>query len=312
MKALVRAGLDLQQQGRFAEAVTTLEQAVAARPGWADAHNHLGNALQDFGRQDLAIASYQHALTANSGFAPALQNLGYLLVNLGRLDEGLSHIDHAQRIAPNDVNRVMMATSLPVIYESSEDLERRRRCLETNVARLVSKGLSIDATRTILPTNFFAAYQGHNDRELQINLGRIYRATDLVERGPRYRGRNRIRVGFLSSHFRDHTIGRLNLGRVTMIDRDRFEVVVVSSGRLRDDKSQEFCRQADQFIELSGSLEVAHRQVADLELDVLLFADVGMDAFTYTLALSRLAGTVRNLGTSNYNRQRIDGLFCFQ
>ena len=52
----------------------------------------------------------------------AHQNLGYLLINFGQLDEGRAHLARAQAIAPSDVNRVMLATSLPVVYATSEEV----------------------------------------------------------------------------------------------------------------------------------------------------------------------------------------------
>jgi uncharacterized protein (TIGR03032 family) len=287
--ALVRSGLALQQQGRFADAVEALRQAVAARPQSAELHNHLGNALQDFGRQDLALESYERASAANQGFAPAQQNLGYLLVNVGRLDEGLVHIERAQQLQPSAMNRVMLATSLPVVYESTEDLRRRRQRLEASVQSLVDEGVSIDTTHAIVPTNFFAAYQGHDDCDLQRKLSRIFHAPQLVKKRTGKRRAGRIRVGFLSSHFHDHTIGRLNLGRVKLLDRERFEVVLISLSHHQDAMAEEFRRAADQLVESVGSLDVIRRAVAELKLDVLVFTDIGMNTTTYTLAMSRLA-----------------------
>jgi predicted O-linked N-acetylglucosamine transferase (SPINDLY family) len=216
--------------------------------------------------------------------------LGYLLVSFGRLDEGLSHLEQAQALAPAEVNRVMLATALPIVYASVEDVARRRRRLEMNLDRLLAEGVTIDVTNAMVPTNFFAAYQGYDDCDVQRKLSRLYRAPQPVEkRAPKAQG-GRIRVGFLSSHFCDHTIGRLNLGRVKLLDRQKFEVTIIMLGHPRDAMADEFRRAADRLVEPAGSLEAIRGQVAELALDVLVFTDVGMNATTYTLALSRLAG----------------------
>ncbi len=286
---MVREALALQQQGKAAEAVEIFRRAVAARPGAAMLHNHLGNAWQDAGRQDLAQQCYERAAAVDDHFAAAHQNLGYLFINLGRLDDGLAHLRRAQQLQPSDVNRVMLATALPVVYDSLDDVHCRRRHLETETARLADEGVSIDTRNSLVPTNFFAAYQGYDDRDVQRNLGRIYRGINLTERRQGPGGSGRIRVGFLSSHFRDHTIGRLNLGRVRLLDRTRFEVTVISAAHHDDPTAAEFRRGSDRFVELTGQVEMARRQVAELELDMLVFADVGMNALTYTLAVSRMA-----------------------
>lgn len=81
---------------------------------------------------------------------------------------------------------------------------------------MADEGARIDTTSRMVPTSFFMAYQGANDRDVASDLGRIYQGVDLVGNRPQITPprSDRIRIGFLSAYFRDHTIGRLNLGRV--------------------------------------------------------------------------------------------------
>jgi protein O-GlcNAc transferase len=137
-----------------------------------------------------------------------------------------------------------------------------------------------------VPTNFFAAYQGCNDRDLHANLGRIYSGPNVAQNPS---SRERPRIGIVSALLRDHTIGRLNLGRIERLDRERFEVVVCAAGQIRDPLAQAFQRTADRFVPLPRDVAAARRLIAEQELDLLLFTDVGMDALTYTLAFSRMA-----------------------
>lgn len=286
---LVRAGLDAQSRGDLPRASSLLTRALQARPSAPLIHNHLGNLHQDEGRQDLAEQAYRSAIAVDPKFTPALQNLGYLLINFGRLDEGLAMLERAQAIQPAEVNRVMLATALPVIYDSCEEIARHRERLVAGVDRLVADGVTIDATNTTVPTNFFSAYAGYDDCQVQRQLARVYRAPQLVAKGSKPAGSGRIRVGFLSSHFHDHTIGRLNLGRVQQLDRERFEVVVIRLGHERDAMAEAFRRSADKLVESNAPLAELRKQVAALELDVLVFADIGMNTTTYSLAMSRLA-----------------------
>jgi predicted O-linked N-acetylglucosamine transferase (SPINDLY family) len=157
------------------------------------------------------------------------------------------------------------------------------------VQRLVDGGVTVDTTSQLIPTNFFAAYQGENDRELHANLGRIYRGASVCKSGPGRRTRSRPRVGFLSAYFRDHTIGRLNLGRVQHLSRDQFEVVVLAVGHHDDHMSKKFAEAAERYIVVPRDVAAARQLIADQALDILFFTDVGMDALTYTLAFSRMA-----------------------
>lgn len=108
--------------------------------------------------------------------------------------------------------------------------------------------------------------------------------------GTRRRPRSgRPRVGFLSAYFRDHTIGRLNIGRIERLSRERLEPVVLSVGNHRDPLAARFAAAGERFITLPRDVAAAREAIAAEQLDLLLFTDIGMDALTYTLAFSRMA-----------------------
>ena len=48
--------------GRCEEAIDAYRQAIALRPGHAESHANLGNALESLGRIDEAIAAYRRAI----------------------------------------------------------------------------------------------------------------------------------------------------------------------------------------------------------------------------------------------------------
>jgi predicted O-linked N-acetylglucosamine transferase (SPINDLY family) len=64
---------------------------------------------------------------------------------------------------------------------------------------------------------------------------------------------------------------------------------VLSVGAHDDPLAARFRAAADRYVALPRQVRDARDQIAATELDVLLFADVGMDALTYTLAFSRMA-----------------------
>ncbi len=157
---------------------------------------------------------------------------------------------------------------------------------------------TIDLTEQLIPTAFYWAYQGSNDREVMRLRGRICRDDSrptepdpraIATIAERRRAGGKLRVGFLSAYFRDHTIGRLNIGRVERLDRSRFDVSVITTTPPADAMARRFQVAADRFHVLSGSLSDARRQIRGLDLDLLLFADVGMDPLCSTLAFSRMA-----------------------
>ncbi len=286
---LVRRGVSLHERGQPVQAIECYQAALASQPDYADAYNNMGNALQDLDRRDDAIECYRAAIRCQPKFVFAYRNLGYVLKEEGKLDEGTEILKQAQALESNPVIRLVMETSLPPVYQSIDDLRTRRTRLLNNVQRLVDEEFSIDVANTSAPTMFYAAYQGENDRQLQQNLCRLFRAPQPFEAANKRPPGDRIRVGFISRHFRNHTIGRLNLGVIEKLPRDRFEVIVISVGHYDDMLAQRFKTAADRYVELPTNLPTIRQQVTELKLDILMFSDIGMDTLTYTLAMSRMA-----------------------
>src|SRR5262249_39927460 len=83
--------------------------------------------------------------------------------------------------------------------------------------------------------------------------------------------------------------GELMSGLITHLSRDKFSVAVISVGMQEDQIGQYIRQQADEYVEISGHLPTARQAIADLNLDVLFYTDIGMEPITYTLAFSRLA-----------------------
>ena len=69
----------------------------------------------------------------------------------------------------------------------------------------------------------------------------------------------------------------------------RFEKIVIRPAGGIDAFGEALNRCADHVITLPADFTAAGRAVAALELDILFYADIGMDPFTYYLAFARLA-----------------------
>ncbi|MDA0659733.1 MAG: TIGR03032 family protein [Planctomycetota bacterium] len=195
---LLRQGIELQQARRTHEALSRLQQASQLDPRSAEILNHIGNALQDVDRQADAIDAYRRSIELDSQYIPALQNLGYVLVSQGFTEEGRSHLEKALRLKPAQINRVLLSTVLPIIYSSEQHLRACRQQIVRDVKSLVDDRVELDTTDTLVPTNFFAVYQGENDRDLHANLGSVYQGPTRIDERRTPKPRARPRVGFLS------------------------------------------------------------------------------------------------------------------
>lgn len=282
----------LRKQGRLSEAAATQREAIAISPQPAPLWVELGNLCQEMGDQDQALECYRQAVESDPHCEAARQNLGYLLFNRGLPEEAVSQYEALLRINDKPLNRLLAAGVVPIIYASQDDLRVWRTRMETRIAEMVGDGQRVDAKSQLVPTEFFLPYQGRDDRQVMSNIGKILQGEISVPpRSPLSPRTTRrpLRVGFVSAYFRDHTIGRLNLGRIQQLDRSKFHVSVAFASRGEDPMAAAFRDAADSIVQLTRDVPASRRQLTDLKLDVLVFADVGMDALTTTLAYSRMA-----------------------
>jgi protein O-GlcNAc transferase len=99
----------------------------------------------------------------------------------------------------------------------------------------------------------------------------------------------KIRVGFVSKYFRNHTIAKLTAGIIEKLDRSKFEVTVFTFAHLPDDWTKNIAAGADNTVILPDVYELAREEISDAEMDALVYPDIGLDRLTYNLAFGRLA-----------------------
>jgi uncharacterized protein (TIGR02466 family) len=83
------------------EAEAAYRQAIKLQPSFFEAHGNLGTLLQRQGKLDEAIQSYQTGLRINPQDARGYFNLGTVLRDKGLLDEAVQHYQKAIALFPN-------------------------------------------------------------------------------------------------------------------------------------------------------------------------------------------------------------------
>jgi tetratricopeptide (TPR) repeat protein len=285
-------GRALAEQGKFVEALIHYQHALELKPDLPAVHNDLANVLLELGKLEEAVGHYEHVLALQPNDATVHSNLGNALKELGKLDQAAAHFRKALTLQPAHRHRVLLATLLPPIYQSLDELHERRRQLADNVRRLREEGVTLDLTREIVPVLFHLAYQGLNDRDILRDVARLYTAPFQQDRpsfaGPEG-GSRKIRVGFVSRCFCNHIVGKVAIGMISRMSRADFSVSVLSVGSRRDETAGLIQEHADHYVDVPVNLPIARQLIRQLELDVLIYTDIGMDPMTYSLAFSRLA-----------------------
>jgi protein O-GlcNAc transferase len=293
-------GRSLHAQEKFDQAKFCYRKAVEIQPDFAEAHHNLGRVLQVQKQFEEALICYRKAIEFQPNFAAAYSNIGSVLQAQGQFDEAKWHYQQALTLEPNNASvTIRLAIMLPIIMRSQSDILDSRHQFDQNLTELLNSDIKFDQDpfQEGGVDNFYLVYHGLNDRELQIKLATLYEQAcpSLLYTAPhcqtdaRSGGQTKIKIGFISKFFRNHTIGKVMRGIIANLSRDKFHIHLFLFPQQPDEISQWIQAQADSFETLPLLLEEARLQIANQQLDILFYPDIGMDPFTYFLAFARLA-----------------------
>jgi predicted O-linked N-acetylglucosamine transferase (SPINDLY family) len=112
---------------------------------------------------------------------------------------------------------------------------------------------------------------------------------DFAHPLPSRRGGDRIRVGFVGSHVREHVVMRYFADFMVKLDAARFERFVWSASDARDSVTGEIAASVEHFAAGESTFANLATGIRAAGLDVLVFLDAGLDPRMSSLAALRLA-----------------------
>jgi predicted O-linked N-acetylglucosamine transferase (SPINDLY family) len=225
-------GVIAMQNGDLASALSLVQRAVGLRPDAAVCRNNLGQVLDRLGRYDEAACCYEAAIELDPGYAEAYNNLGFVLARQDRL------------------------TDADVLYKKAIELDPEYAEPHTNRGNLLKDRGELDAAiacyrRAIelrpdlspLHSNLLLALHYHPDYS-PADLLREHRAWAELHVAPLVAARRphqnfsepnrRLRVGYVSPDFREHSVARFVLPLFREHDRRQVEVVAYSDATTPD------------------------------------------------------------------------------
>ncbi len=295
-QALAMWGRSLSATGHHEEAVGKYEAAIERQPNLAAVRFNLGNVYRKLDRYDEAEASYREAVRLDPGYYSAWINLAQVCHLNGRHEQAMEAYQQAFSLNPSYGLCLEKGLLLPVIYGSEQEVMEHRTRYMTCLSALLQEPFLLRDPRNELKTavNFYLAYQGENDRDAQEALGHLI-ATGLKSSGfdypyqPPASFHDKPRIGFISRHFRPgHTIFKLTEGLIENLPREAFDVFVFHIDHPEAPAEVE-TEEGRMVLLPEQDLRLAQKMIARHELDVLVYADIGMDPGSCLLAQSRLA-----------------------
>ncbi|MEC8051086.1 MAG: tetratricopeptide repeat protein, partial [Myxococcota bacterium] len=189
--------------------------------------------------------------------------------------------------------------STPLIYRDEEEVEATRARLVSNLD--LFKQTAEEATQSVPEqlhaalydhTNFSLGYQQFDDLPAQRIYGEALHAlnTKLVGSAPaRPSSKKRPQIAFFTHFTWSHTVGKLFHRWITGLSDAGFEVGVVSTSQSHDRITEKIKAAASSFQSVTPQLSASVTTLRELESDIVIFPELGMDALALGVAATRNA-----------------------
>ncbi|WP_081583506.1 tetratricopeptide repeat protein [Noviherbaspirillum massiliense] len=298
-ECLYNQGVLLMYSGMHTEAEERFGEALQANPKHVLALNNLGSFAESAGLFDKAIALYKEALAADPRSVICLRNLATCYQRTDRIEEAAPLFDRLARLDPGNTGLYMLrnATLIKAIIPDRFYPEQVRERMHAMLGKCLETRSRSSHPEKLASPYFYLSYHGKSNRELHSRIAQAYLhvCPSLGWEAPHIRhehnASNRIRIGIVSAHMYNHSIGHTTRGLVEHLDKAQFHVTVIRLGsHPQDEIATAIDQAADAVIKVGTSdLQQSREQIAALELDLLFYQDIGMEPFSYLLSFSRLA-----------------------
>lgn len=225
----------------------------------------------------------------------------YVLKKLEKFDELFIFLKK-KNYFKNVNKKIYIASKLlyPSFFNTAESIDSARFNLDKNIDELNSYedlNLSLDG-EMIDPPIFNLSYDQYENLDLNKKIVNILRKIyPELNQNSVIKDKNinkRIRIGFISEFFSNHTIGKLFKGMIFHLDKKKFEIIVFHSHKT--DRSPIFKEFLDAEINrgirniiLPKNFQQSVDQIHSENLDLVFFPDIGMSTEFYYLSFIRFA-----------------------
>lgn len=262
-------GTALQRMGRFPEAVASHQQALRLQPDFVDAHYNLGTILMNCGRLAEAVPSLQRAINLKPDHVEAHNNLGNVFRELGKLDDAIASYQQALRYKPNFPQALNnMGNSLKDQGELDAAIDAFRRALEAKpdyVSAHSNLVYALSFSPNFSPQTIYEEHVKWNEQHAAAYS--TFLPLYLNDPNPD----RRLRIGYVSPDFGNHSVGRFMTPILANHDHQNYEIVCYASVARPDDTTRRFQSQADVWRDVvNASDEELANIIRQDQVDVLV------------------------------------------
>ena len=186
----------------------------------------------------------------------------------------------------------------PDFFNTQEEIDQSRDQINKDLDKVLNlSNVELNLDRNILePPIFNLSYDQFNNLEINKKVVKVFRKIypQLNKSFITAKKNSRIKIGFFSEFFSNHTIGKLFRGLIFQLDKSIFEIIVFHSKNTK--KTPIFNEFLNSEITLGVKNIILDKNFSDKivsiqkeNLDIAFFPDIGMSTEFYYLSFVRLA-----------------------
>jgi predicted O-linked N-acetylglucosamine transferase (SPINDLY family) len=297
----------LLDSGDWQKAAECARKAIQLSPRLVEAYSLLGAACFVGGKIDDSIAASQKALSMDPKSYQALGNLGNSMMVSGKIDEAIKIYQRTTELHPNAAGgwsnlgnalqqRAMTAPALHALTKAVE-LDPNLADAHNNLGNVYKdlaqmdiacdeyvKAIAIRPQMSTFHSNLvYAMWFCEKCEALEVykesKKWADFLAEPLRKAAPPHTNvkdpNKRIKIGYVSSDFRDHPVGRLVRPLIENHDRSKFEVVLFSGVSRYDHLSQRIYSNVDKVLNTRDASDeqlanVIRQEKVDICVDLTL------------------------------------------
>jgi len=286
-ESLCLLGMIGYQAGRIEPALGLFRRAAELNPNHAPYHLNVGNCCQALGRYEEAVTAYRRAIALNPREAIAYCNLGVALRSMGDYAGAVSSYQQALAIQPQNVDtKYNLANCYRLLgdFNLASSLYHETLRLNPGYVKARSNLLYMNSYNVLCTPEEMLSLHREWDRV----HGAAGRAAQYGHQRDVAASDRRLRIGYVSPDFRQHSVSYFFEPILAAHDRDQVEVIcyaeVIPPG---DEVTARLQALADGWVTTVGLGDAALAQrIHDDRIDILidLAGHTGnnrLGAFTY-------------------------------
>ena len=295
-------GIKFFKKKNFKEAQICFEKTLEIAPNSSPTLENLSKSYLETGDYDKAEKILKHFISLNKEDDQIAYELLYDIYS------ELNEYDKLKMLSENAIsknkfdNNLQLKSKLfyPNFFKSIEEIDEIRKKFTNEVEKLIDneKVPNLELSEKLFkPPNFKLSYDGYDNLVINKKLiklyHKIYPSLKSIEEYS-FSKNEKIKIGFISEFFSDHTIAKLFKGIIFKLNKEIFEVYVFHSnrtlpGKMFNEINESVVSYNYENIILPKDFHAKVKTIRDKNLDILLYPDIHMSTNLYYLTLLRLS-----------------------